>query len=79
MVKDRGEFGEDKRRPPIFRTKANGYEKSLVESNLDYSKSELEHKKLRHYKTGIILRKNDCSDENYVVSLASLLKLTSFR
>ena len=79
IVKDRGEFGEDKRRPPIFRTKANGYEKSLVESNLDYSKSELEHKKLRHYKTGIILRKNDCSDENYVVSLASLLKLTSFR
>lgn len=78
ITDDRGEFNSLAQRT-IFLTEPNGYIKNLNANNLNYNKNALEHKKFRHYKHTVLLRKNVCGNKNFVVSLAVQLNLNSPR
>ena len=78
ITDDRGEFNSLAQRT-IFLTEPNGYIKNLNANNLNYNKNALEHKKFRHYKHTVLLRKNACGNKNFVVSLAVQLNLNSPR
>ena len=53
----------------IWITQANGYIKDLNNSNLNYSKSELQRKKFRHYLNFLFLSKEISNDTNMILKL----------
>lgn len=64
---------------PIWFTNPDGYTKELNVENLDYNKFQLEHKKFRHYKQIVLLRRVKCGSKNMVLSIVNNLDLNSFR
>ena len=64
---------------PIFKYNPNGYVKELNEDALDYHKKSFEHKKFRHYKNCVILRRLKSGNRNMVISLVNNVELNSFR
>ena len=80
---DRGEFfnpgipGFAER--AIWNTQANGYIKDLNLNNLNYSKSQLERKKFRHYTTSILLRRKVSGNSKMLLSFVNNKNLYSPR
>lgn len=64
---------------PIWKTNPNGYTKELNDDNLDYNKFQLEHKRFRHYKQLVLLRRVKCGNKNMVLSIVNNVDLNSFR
>ena len=63
----------------IWNTKANGYVQFLNESNLDYSKPQLQRKKLRHYNNFVKLIKKNPQDANMVFKILNTKNQNSAR
>jgi hypothetical protein len=78
ITADRGEYSPGVQRV-IFNTEANGYIKNLNALNLNYNKDALQHKKFRHYKHTVLLRRRVSGDKNIIVSLALQINLNSPR
>jgi len=55
IVKDRGEFSHDGSR--LFITSANGVDRRIVNTAVDYSKPVTQRKKFRHYGNNLLLRR----------------------
>lgn len=60
-------------------TQANGYIKQLNPANLDYSKSELQRKKFRHYLNFLFLSKEVSNDTNMILKIVNTKKTYSPR
>ena len=69
ITNDRGEFTGTQL--PMWNTRCSGYEKDINPIYVDYTKSELEHKKFRHYGNKIILRKNISNDKKMILKLTN--------
>lgn len=78
ITADRGEFNPIAQRT-IFNTEANGYIKNLNPYNLDYNKPAHQHKKFRHYKQSVLLRRRVSGNRNITVNLATQGNLNSSR
>lgn len=63
----------------IWVTQANGYIKQLNPTNLDYSKSELQRKKFRHYLNFLFLSKEVSVDTNIILKIVNTKKTYSPR
>ena len=95
IVNDRGEFigytdgdlkqgdeaaGEfDNIAKPIFNYEPNGYVRNINADAIDYAKSQFEHKRFRHYKNYVLLRRTVSGDRNMILSLAQSVNLASSR
>ena len=77
ITDDRGEFSTAER--TIWNTEENGYVKTLNPNNLDYDKFALEHKKFRHYKNTVLLRRRVSGNKNMIVAIAAQMNLNSPR
>jgi len=69
ITNDRGEFTGTQL--PMWNTACSGYKKEINPAYVDYNKSELQHKKFRHYGNSIILRKNISNDKKMVLKLVN--------
>jgi hypothetical protein len=69
ITNDRGEFTGTQL--PMWNTACSGYKKEINPAYVDYNKSELQHKKFRHYGNRIILRKNISNDKKMVLKLVN--------
>lgn len=78
ITDDRGEFNSAAQRR-IFITEPNGYVRQLNQANLNYSKFQLEHKKFRHYRHSVLLRRRVSGNHNMIVSIALQTNLNSPR
>jgi hypothetical protein len=78
ITADRGEFNAAAQRM-IFFTEPNGYIKNLNPANLNYNKFQLEHKRFRHYKHTVLLRRRVSGNKNIIVSVALQTNLNSPR
>ena len=63
----------------IFNTEPNGYVKVLNAINLNYSKSQLERKKFRHYTSSVFLRRTVSGSNKMLMSIANNKYLNSPR
>lgn len=82
LTDDRGEFeAEDgsKRERVIFNTEQNGYVRSLNQTNINYDKNELEHKKFRHFREKVLLIKTKSGNKNIVLAMGLMKRLNSSR
>ena len=68
ITNDRGEFSPTVTES-IWNTQSNGYIKTLNPVNLNYSKNELQRKKMRHYDTRFLLRRNVSGNKNMQLML----------
>lgn len=78
ITKDRGEFTTSAEQV-IWNTEANGYNRNLNPYNLDYNKDSFEHKKFRHYKHNVLLKKNISGNTNFILTLGMQSTLHSSR
>lgn len=69
VTADRGEFTGIQR--SNFITEMNGYIKELNAANINYNKSEFEHKKFRHYYNKVILRRNVSGNRKMLLKIAN--------
>ena len=63
----------------IWNTPANGYAKTLNANNMNYTKSEVQRKKFRHYTNSVLLRKLISGDAKIMVMLTDNKNLYSPR
>lgn len=63
----------------IFNTAANGYVRVLNPNNLDYNKYPTEHKKFRHYRNSIFLRRRVSGNVKMLFNIANIKNLNSPR
>ncbi len=77
ITNDRGEFTFAEQ--PIWRTAPNGYIKNLNVTNLNYNKSQLQHKKFRHYANNFILKRLVSGNRKMLLRLFNTKLLTSLR
>ncbi len=63
----------------IWNTESNGYIKTLNRNNLDYNKTQLQRKKLRHYLNFLYLSKADSKDVNMIVKISNSKNQISLR
>jgi hypothetical protein len=63
----------------IWNTQSNGYIKTLNSNNLDYTKPQMERKKMRHYLNFLYLSKADSKDINMIVKLGNSKNQNSLR
>jgi hypothetical protein len=67
------------RQQTIWNTEPNGYVKRLNPFNLQYSKSQLQRKKFRHYTTSVLLRRKVSGNKKMLVSITNNKNLLSPR
>jgi hypothetical protein len=77
LTRDRGEFSGTERQ--MFVTEPNGYIKSINPVNINYSKSILQRKKMRHYNNRICLQKNKCGATKFLLHVTNNKLLRSPR
>jgi len=63
----------------IFLTEPNGYVKNLNAANLDYSKFPTQHKKFRHYRQVVLLRRLVSGNVKMLFNIANVKNLNSPR
>jgi len=63
----------------IWVTQANGYIKTLNNTNLNYNKNELQRKKFRHYLNFLFLSKTVSNDTNMILKIVNTKKTYSPR
>jgi hypothetical protein len=63
----------------IFLTEPNGYVKNLNAANLDYSKYPTQHKKFRHYRQVVLLRRLVSGNVKMLFNIANVKNLNSPR
>jgi hypothetical protein len=63
----------------IFNTADNGYVRTLNPNNLDYNKYPTEHKKFRHYRNLILLRRRISGGVKMLFNIANIKNLNSPR
>lgn len=63
----------------IFNTADNGYVRTLNPNNLDYNKYPTEHKKFRHYRNLILLRRRVSGSIKMLFNIANIKNLNSPR
>jgi hypothetical protein len=63
----------------IFNTSDNGYVRVLNPNNLDYGKYPTEHKKIRHYRNFILLRRRVSGSVKMLFNIANIKNLNSPR
>lgn len=78
ITQDRGEFNPIAERV-IWNTSANGYVRTLNPNNLNYSKTELQRKKFRHYVTNVLLRRNVSGNRKMLIMITNNKNLSSPR
>ncbi len=69
ITNDRGEFTGSQ--APMWITRCSGYEREINPTYVDYSKTQLNRKKFRHYGNKIVLRKNRSNDKKMILKLAN--------
>ena len=77
LTRDRGEFTGVERQ--IWITAANGYERQINPVNINYNKSVLQRKKMRHYSNKIFLRKNISGSSKMLLKIINTKLLKSER
>ena len=77
VTNDRGEFTNSEQ--SIFITQLNGYIRDLNTNNLNYSKSETQRKKFRHYYNKFILRRRVSGSRKMLLKVADTKLNLSFR
>lgn len=77
MTRDRGEFSGFERQTWI--TEPNGYIKAINPININYNKSILKRKKMRHYSNKIFLKKNVCGSSKFLLKIVNTKLQTSER
>ena len=73
IVRDRNSYA------PIWNVEPNGYISVLNNNALDYEKNEFEKKKIRHNTNSVKLIKNNCGNNNFILSFSILKELLSYR
>jgi hypothetical protein len=69
VTRNRGEFKENY--TTMWETESNGYIRNLRDTYLNYQKSPLQHKRIRHYLNKILLKRLKCDDIKMLVKLSS--------
>jgi hypothetical protein len=77
ITRNRGEFVENYQ--TIWETAANGYARELNPLYLNYQKSPLQHKKIRHYLDKILLKRMVSDDVKMLFRLSNAKVTKSFR
>lgn len=77
LTRDRGEVSGLERQ--IWITEANGYVRTINPVNINYTKSILQRKKMRHYNNKIFLRKNICGSSKFLLKIINTKLLKSER
>jgi len=77
ITKDRGEFTNNA--VPMWKTRANGYEKTVNPVAVDYSKKATERKKFRNYNNSVLLRRNISGDVKMLLKAFSIKQTPSAR
>lgn len=77
VTRNRGEYIENY--TPMWDTAINGYEKTIVPTYVNYEKSTLQHKKMRHYLNKILLKRMKSEDVKMLFRLSNTKLTQSFR
>lgn len=77
ITRNRGEFVENYQ--TIWETAANGYVRALNPLYLNYQKSSLQHKRIRHYLDKILLKRMKSDDVKMLFRLSNAKVTKSFR
>ena len=77
ITNDRGEFTNSEQL--IWNTEPNGYIRNLNAGNLNYNKPEFQHKKFRHFKNTVLLRRRVSGNRKMLVLLTNNKNLNSPR
>jgi hypothetical protein len=77
ITRNRGEFVDNYQ--PIWETAANGYVRDLNDKYVNYQKSVLQHKKIRHYLNRILLKRMVSDDVKMLFRLSNQKLTKSFR
>lgn len=77
LTRDRGEVSGLERQ--IWITEPNGYVRNINSANINYSKSILQRKKMRHYSNKIFLRKNISGSSKFLLKIVNTKLLKSTR
>jgi len=77
VTRNRGEFIQNYQ--TIWQTAANGYDRELNPLYLNYQKSPLQHKKIRHYLNKILLKRLVSDDVKMLFRLSNAKVTKSFR
>jgi len=77
VTRNRGEFITNYQ--PIWETAANGYERELNDRYVNYQKTSLQHKKIRHYLNKILLKRMVSDDVKMLFRLSNQKMTKSFR
>lgn len=77
ITRNRGEFKETYNQ--MWETAANGYEKSINPTYVNYQKSPVQHKKFRHYMNKVLLKRLVSNDVKMLFRLSNNKHTNSFR